>query len=106
MGDALGVLGLMAFLGVSFVAVWVISGAAERYFRRRRRESGVELVPAGSIWDDLKSAVLAICTGIGTLVVGLAGCLGRLIGCLLLLVLGLVGLFFVVWLIKQMWEAA
>jgi hypothetical protein len=102
MGDALGVLGLMVFLGVIFVVIWVLSGAAERYFKRRRRESGVELAPPGSFWGDLKDAIVAIGSGIGALVAGLTGCLGSLIGCLLFLVLGLVGLFLVVWLIKQM----
>jgi hypothetical protein len=103
MGDALGVLGLLVFLGLIFVVIWVLSGAASRYDQRRKLG---RVVMPGSIWGDLKSAVVAICTGIGALVASLAGCLSSLIGCLLFLVLGLMGLFFVVWLIKRMWEVA
>jgi hypothetical protein len=81
MSDALGILGLAAFSFsvLFFVAVWVLR-AAERY--ARRRDSTVELVTPGessSFWDALKIVVL---------------------------VLGLVGLFLVVWLLKRMWEAA
>ena len=45
-------------------------------------------------------------SGIGDVVGGLMGCLGSLVGCVFFLILGLVGLFFVVWLVKRMWEAA
>lgn len=111
MGDAFGVLGLMAFLVLSFVAVWVISGAAERYLgaaeRYLRRKSDAALPAAsGSIWDGLKGAVGAVGSTVGGLVTGLVGCLGSLIGCLVALVLSLVGLFFMVWLVKRMLEAA
>jgi hypothetical protein len=77
MDDALDVLArLGALLGVFVVALWVIRVAD--YFRRR--ESTVELVtPRESFWDALQ---------------------------VVLLVLGLVGLFFVFWLFKRMWEAA
>jgi hypothetical protein len=77
MDDALDVLArLGALLGVFVVALWVIRAAD--YFRRR--ESTVELVtPRESFWDALQ---------------------------VVLLVLGLVGLFFVFWLFKRMWEAA
>ena len=78
MGVALGVLGLVAF-SVSvlfFVALWVIRAAD--YFKWR--ESTVELVtPRESFWDALQ---------------------------IVLLVLGLVGLFFVFWLLKRMLGAA
>jgi hypothetical protein len=103
MGEALGVLGLMVFLGVIFVVIWVLSGAASRYDQRRKSHG--RLV-AGSIWGDLQDALVAIGSGIGTLTGGLAVVLGSLIGCLLFFVLGLVGLFFVVWVIKRMWEMA
>jgi len=81
MGDALGILGLMAFSFsvLFFVAVWMLR-AAERC--ARRRDSTVELVTPGErsrFWDALKIVVV---------------------------VLGLVGLFLVVWLLKRMWEAA
>ena len=36
----------------------------------------------------------------------LAGLFAGVLGCLLRLVLALVGLFFIIWLIKRMWEAA
>jgi hypothetical protein len=104
MDDALGILeGLVALLGVLFVTVWVISGAAERYFRRR--ESSVELLtPSGGIWNDLKDAVVALGSAIGAVVSGVAACLGGLIGCLFfLLIFGFVGLFFVFWLVKRLW---
>lgn len=102
MGDALGVLGLMVFVGALFVVVAALSGAASRYDQRRKGRRVVQ----GSIWGDIKSAVVAICMSIGAVVAGIAGCLANLIGCVLFLVLGLVGLFFIVWLVKQMWEVA
>ena len=101
MGDALGVLGTMAYVAGLGVLVWGISRAASRYVRRKSGR-----VVTGGFWGDLKDAVVSIGSAIGALVTGLAGCLGSLIGCVLFLVLGLIGLFFVVWLVKRMWEAA
>lgn len=83
MGEVLGVLAVMAYLAVISAAVWA---------HRTRR----------SARDDLKAGLAAIESAIS----GLGGCLASLIGCLFFLVLGLVGLFFVVWLVKRMWEAA
>ena len=80
MSDALGILGLVAFSFsvLFFVAVWVLR-AAEQYIRKRA--STVELVTPeeSSFWDALKIVVLVV---------------------------GLIGLFFVVWLLKRMREAA
>jgi hypothetical protein len=75
--DALDILaGVGALVGVLLVALWVIRAAD--YFSRR--ESTVELVtPRESFWDVFQ---------------------------VVLLVLGLVGLFFVFWLFKRMWGPA
>jgi hypothetical protein len=106
MGDALAVLVFIAFLGLIFVVLWVIR-AAERYFRRR--ESTVELVTRrGSIWGDLKDALVTVGAAsgaaIGTLVAGLVWCFGGLIGCVLaLLIFGFLGFFLVFWLVKWLW---
>jgi hypothetical protein len=99
MRDVLSVLALMVYLAVLFAAVSMIARAASRYLMRK---SGADLSVAGSVQDDLKTGWAAI----GSFVSGLAGCLGPLIGRLSFLVLGLEGLFFMVWLIKRMWEAA
>jgi hypothetical protein len=45
-------------------------------------------------------------SAIGDAVEGVVGCIGGMIGCVFFFVLGLVGLFFVIWLLKRMWEAA
>ncbi|HEV8454750.1 MAG TPA: hypothetical protein VGQ24_07660, partial [Gemmatimonadales bacterium] len=72
----------------------------------------VGAVVAGSVyftirdWRKLPPSQRARSTGVGDAVEGLLGCLGGLAGCLFYLVVALVGLFFMVWLVKRMWEAA
>ena len=92
MGDALIFLMVMAYLGALFGLVWVLASAGSRYVRRK-----LGRVVVGNVKDDLKSGL----AGIGSGVSGLVGCLGGLIGCLLSIVLGLVALFFVIWLVKM-----
>ena len=106
MDDALDILAeLGALVGVLFVALWMIRAAD--YFRKR--ESTVELVTRrGSIWGDLKDALVTVGaasgTAIGTLVAGLVWCFGGLIGCVLaLLIFGFLGFFLVFWLVKWLW---
>ena len=91
MGDALIFLMVMAYLAALFGLVWVLASAGSRYVRRK-----LGRVVVGNAKDDLKSGL----AGIGSGVAGLVGCLGGLIGCLLSIVLGLVALFFVIWLEK------
>jgi hypothetical protein len=91
MGDALIFLMVMAYLAALFGLVWVLASAGSRYVRRK-----LGRVVVGNVKDELKSGL----AGIGSGVAGLVGCLGGLIGCLLSIVLGLVALFFVIWLEK------
>jgi hypothetical protein len=90
MGDALIFLMVMAYLAALFGLVWVLASAGSRYVRRK-----LGRVVVGNVKDDLKSGLAGIGSGSG-----LVGCLGGLIGCLLSIVLGLVALFFVIWLVK------
>jgi hypothetical protein len=91
MGDALIFLMVMAYLAALFGLVWVLASAGSRYVRRK-----LGRVVVGNVKDDLESGL----AGIGSGVSGLVGCLGGLIGCLLSIVLGLVALFFMIWLVK------
>ena len=97
MGDVLVFLMLMAYLAALFGLAWVLVRAGSRYVMRK-----LGRVAVGGVKDDLMSGM----AGIGSGVSGLVGCLGGLIGCLLSVVLGLVTLFFVIWLVKLMWEVA
>jgi hypothetical protein len=97
MGDVLIFLMLMAYLAALFGLAWVLVRASSRYVTRK-----LGRVVVGSVKDDLMSGM----AGIGSGVSGLVGCLGGLIGCLLSIILALVATFFVIWLVKRMWEMA
>lgn len=90
--DVLGVVALIAFLGIPLlVLMWL-----ERRKRRRRGENVPAIVVAGRGTGQTAAATVE----------GLAGYLGGLAGCLFFLVFALAGLFVLVWIVKQMWEAA
>jgi hypothetical protein len=83
---------------IAILSVLVVLSIAVIWFTRPNR--------GGPFRKELQEAISDFGKFIASLVGGLVALLVGVAGCLLSVALALAGLFFVVWLLKRMWEAA